>query len=260
VTLSAAAMIALLALGVVTACGVFLWGLSLALRNSAIVDVAWGPFFFLVAAVERALGHGAGLRGTLVLVLLGCWAARLSIHLIARGGFAHEDRRYAAMRARFGQRWWIVSLPVVFLLQPALAWFVGAPVQAALLRPQTPLGWSDGLGTAVVVVGLSFEAAADAQLSRFRSRAGSGVLDTGLWRYSRHPNYFGDFLVWWGFGLFGFAAGVPWTLAGPLVMSFLLLRVSGVTLLEQTIVDRRPEYAAYQRRTNAFFPGPPRGR
>lgn len=103
------------------------------------------------------------------------------------------------------------------------------------------------------------EATADIQLARFRSsgRRG-GVLDSGLWRYSRHPNYFGDFLTWWGFGALGVAAGSPWTLAGPVLMTLLLLRVSGVTLLEETIGARRPEYADYQRRTNAFFPGPPK--
>jgi steroid 5-alpha reductase family enzyme len=248
----------LVPLCVALAFGVLLWGVSLALRNSSIVDVAWGPLFFLVASVEWAAGHGGGARRPLVFALLGIWATRLALHLTARGGFAHEDRRYAAMRARFGRRWWIASLPIVFLLQPILAWFVGAPVQAVMLREQSPLGWLDGLGTALVVVGTYLEASADAQLERFRAGGGKGVLDTGLWRYSRHPNYFGDFLVWWGFGAFGVAAGAPLTLAGPLFMSYLLLRVSGVSLLERTMVDRRPEYAMYQRRTNAFFPGRPR--
>ena len=247
-----------LALGVALACGVVLWLVSLALRNSSIVDVAWGPLFVVVAAVEWAAADDGGGRRLLVLALLGAWAARLALHLIARGGLAHEDRRYAAMRARAGLRWWITSLPFVFLLQPVLAWFVGAPVQAVMLRAQTPLGWLDAAGAAIVVLGVGVEATADAQLAGFRRRGGEGVLDTGLWRYSRHPNYFGDFLVWWGLGAFGVAAGAPWTVAGPLVMSFLLLRVSGVTLLEQTIVDRRPAYAAYKRRTNAFFPGRPR--
>jgi len=250
--------IAFIALGVAVACGALLWIVSLALRNSSIVDVEWGPFFFVVAAVEWGATRSAGARGLLVLALVGLWAARLAIHLVARGGFAHEDRRYAAMRERGGRRWWIISLPLVFLLQPALAWMIGAPVQAVMLRAQSPLGWLDALATVIVIVGVCLEASADAQLATFRARGGKGVLDTGLWRYSRHPNYFGDFLVWWGLGLFGVAVGAPWTLAGPVVMSYLLMRVSGVTLLEQTIVDRRPEYAAYQRRTNAFFPGRPR--
>lgn len=244
------------ALGAAVAIGIALWLVSLAIRNSSIVDIAWGPLFLLIGVVARGAADGA--RGQLVLVLLGVWALRLALHLLWRNGVRHEDRRYVTLRERFGARYWLVSLPLVFLLQPTLAWIVALPVQAAVLRPGPPLGWLDGVATLLVVAGTIVESTADLQLARFRARGSAGVLDNGLWRYSRHPNYFGDFVVWWGFGAFGAAAGAPWALVGPLVMSYLLLRVSGVTLLEKTIGSRRPDYEAYRRRTNAFFPGPPR--
>lgn len=249
----------LLALAVVLSLGALLWMGSLAIENSSIIDLAWGPLFFAIAAVEHSARRGDPGRCTLVLLLVGAWACRLALHLFVRNGFKHEDRRYAAMRARHGKRWAMVSLSVVFLLQPVLAWVVSLPVQAVMLRPGTPpVGWVDGLAALLVVVGTVVETTADVQLARFRSSGDSGVLDAGLWRYSRHPNYFGDFIVWWGFGAFGVAAGSPWTIVGPLLMSYLLLRVSGVTLLEKTIVSRRPDYATYQQRTNAFFPGRPK--
>ena len=246
--------VSLTALGVALACGLGLWLASLALRNSSIVDIAWGPLFFVIGVA--APGAADSPRRVLVLVLLGVWALRLALHLLVRNGLRHEDRRYAAMRERHGARWALVSLPFVFLLQPVLAWIVALPIQAVMLRAGPPSGWLDGVAALLVVAGTLIESAADLQLARFRARGGVGVLDTGLWRYTRHPNYFGDFLVWWGFGAFGVAAGAAETLVGPLVMSYLLLRVSGVTLLEKTIGNRRPDYAAYQRRTNAFFPGP----
>jgi steroid 5-alpha reductase family enzyme len=153
-----------------------------------------------------------------------------------------------------------VSLFTVFLLQAALVVVVSLPLQAgAALGARAPLGLLDAAGAALFAAGLAFEAIADAQLARFLARPGSAgrVMDEGLWRWSRHPNYFGDFLVWWGLGLVGAAAGAPWALVGPAVMSLLLLRVSGVTLLEKTIGARRPGYAEYAARTSAFFPWPP---
>jgi steroid 5-alpha reductase family enzyme len=152
-------------------------------------------------------------------------------------------------------------LPLVFLLQPLLAWVVAAPVIAVMLHAGPPsLGLLDLVATLVCAMGLGIETVADAQLSAFRRdpRHRDQVLDSGLFRYSRHPNYFGEFVVWWGFGLFGLGAGSIFSLVGPALMTLLLLRVSGVTLLESTIATRRPGYARYQATTNAFFPGPPR--
>jgi steroid 5-alpha reductase family enzyme len=147
----------------------------------------------------------------------------------------------------------------VFGLQALLAWLIAAPLAAAL-RGDQPVGAVDVIGFALALFGLAFEAIADAQLARFKADAGSTgrVLDRGLWRYTRHPNYFGEFCVWWGLYLVAVGAGGAWTIFSPLLMTLLLLRVSGVALLEKDIVERRPAYRDYVARTNAFFPGPPR--
>jgi steroid 5-alpha reductase family enzyme len=170
-----------------------------------------------------------------------------------------EDARYRQMREYFGPRFWLLSLPVVFWLQAVLTIVVSLPLVGGQFSSRS-FWWLDGAGALVWLVGLLFESIGDWQLSRFKANpANRGkVLDQGLWRYTRHPNYFGDFLVWWGLFLVAAAGGAWWTVVGPLVMSWLLIRVSGVTLLEKTITSRRPGYAEYQRRTSAFFPLPPR--
>jgi steroid 5-alpha reductase family enzyme len=163
------------------------------------------------------------------------------------------------MRRAWGERFWWVSYATVFLLQGALMWIVSLPAQHALASTQ-PLGALDVLGVGVFAVGLGFESIGDAQLARWKADpANAGrVMDRGLWRYTRHPNYFGDFLVWWGVWLVAAAApGGLWTAVGPAIMSLLLMRVSGVPLLERSLARRRPGYEAYRRRTSAFFPWPP---
>jgi steroid 5-alpha reductase family enzyme len=251
--------VTLAAAGVTAAAMLLLWVLSLRLRDVSIVDVYWGPAFAVVAWTSLAVA-GPSPRGLLLAALATAWGARLGFHLGRRRRGHGEDRRYAAMRAAHGDRFARVSLFTVFLLQAALVVVVSLPLQAgAALGARAPLGLLDAAGVALFAAGLAFEAIADAQLARFLARPGSAgrVMDEGLWRWSRHPNYFGDFLVWWGLGLVGAAAGAPWALAGPAVMSLLLLRVSGVTLLEKTIGARRPGYAEYAARTSAFFPWPP---
>jgi steroid 5-alpha reductase family enzyme len=234
-----------------------LWAVSLRLRDVSIVDVFWGPGFAAVAWTAVAVA-GPSPRGLLAAALATLWGLRLGVHLGLRKRGHGEDRRYAAMRAARGPRFARESLATVFLLQAALMWVISLPLQAA--GSGAPLGPLDAAGALVALAGVAVEAVADAQLARFLARPGSRgrVLQEGLWRWSRHPNYFGDFVVWWGLGLLGLAAGAPWSLVGPAVMSLLLLRVSGVTLLERTIGDRRPGYAAYAARTSAFFPWPPR--
>ncbi len=239
---------------------VALWAWSVRLRDVSIVDVFWGPGFALVAWTAVAVA-GPSPRGLLAAALVSGWGLRLGVHLGLRRRGHGEDRRYAAMRAAAGPRFAARSLFTVFLLQAALLWIVSLPLQASAARGPPALGLLDVAGALLVLAGIALEAAADAQLARFLSRPENrgGVLDTGLWRWSRHPNYFGDFVVWWGLGLLGLAAGAPWSVAGPALMTVLLLRVSGVTLLERTIGERRPGYAAYAARTSAFFPRPPRG-
>lgn len=236
------------------------WALSLRLRDASIADVFWGGGFALVGILSLLVA-GPSPRGLLAAALVVIWGLRLTVHLGRRWRGKGEDRRYRAMREAWGDRFPVVSLFTVFLLQGALLWMVSTPVQAsAALGAARPLGWLDALGVALWAAGLGLEAAADAQLSRFLARPESArqVMQEGLWRYSRHPNYFGDALLWWGVGLVGIAAGAAWALAGPALMTLLLLRVSGVTLLEKDIGRRRPGYAEYTARTSAFFPWPPR--
>jgi steroid 5-alpha reductase family enzyme len=241
---------------------VLVWLVSLPIRNASIVDIFWGLGFVMVGWEGFAFGHGPFARRVLVVALTSLWGLRLAGYLSLRNLGHGEDRRYVAMRQKVGPSFPIVSLGMVFGLQGALMWTVSLPIQVAA-SASTPLslGWLDGAGAAMTLVGIAFEATADAQLARFKRRRGSAdaVLDTGLWRYTRHPNYFGDFLVWWGLFLVALQCpGGALTVVSPIVMSVLLMRVSGVTLLESTIVHRRPAYADYVRRTSAFFPRRPR--
>jgi steroid 5-alpha reductase family enzyme len=236
------------------------WLLSLRLRDASIADVFWGPGFALVAILSASISAPSP-RGFLLATMASLWGLRLALHIGARWRKkAEEDRRYQAMRATWGDRFPLVSLFTVFLLQGALLWWVSLPLQAgAALGASRPLGVQDAAGVLLFAVGLGFEAVGDAQLARFlRDPSSRGrVMETGLWRYTRHPNYFGDALLWWGIGLVGAATGAWWCLAGPALMTFLLVRVSGVSLLEKDIAGRRPDYVAYVRRTSAFLPRPP---
>jgi steroid 5-alpha reductase family enzyme len=253
-------MISLAALGVVVGLWCLVWLVSVAVRDASIADLMWGVGFVVVAGVALAAGSAHGPRRLLVAALTTLWALRLTAYLAWRNLGHGEDYRYRAMRRRFGARFPLVSLVSVFLLQAALVWIVSLPVQAAILAPDRPLTRLDALGAALWLFGLLFEAVGDAQLARFkRDPAARGrVMDRGLWRYTRHPNYFGESMVWWGLSLFALGAGAWWALIGPAVMTFLLLRVSGVAMLEKTIVKRRPDYADYIARTSPFVPWPPR--
>ena len=259
--MSPAAQLMLTSLSIVIVLMVLLWAISVVRRDVSIVDPFWGAGFVVIAWVGLLWSWPTSLRVLILTVLTSIWGLRLSLFLLRRNWGHAEDHRYAAMRAHHGSRFWWMSLFTVFLLQGAILWFVSLPIQAAAVNNlASPLGWLDGLGIGVWMVGLFFEAVGDAQLTRFKadpSNAGR-VMDRGLWRYTRHPNYFGDFCVWWGLYLIAAAGGATWTAASPLLMSFLLLKVSGVSLLERTITGRRPEYAVYRARTNAFFPGPRR--
>ena len=241
----------------VVACMALLWLVSLRRRDASIVDPFWGTGFALVAWLGWASSDGAGPRRALALALVTVWGLRLSLHLLRRNAGKGEDPRYRAMRVARGERFWLVSLFTVFLLQGALMWVISLPLQVAVAADEPArLGFLDGLGAALWATGFLFEAVGDWQLARFRRDPASRgrVLDTGLWRYTRHPNYFGDALLWWGLGCLGLAAGAAWTLVSPILMTVLLLEVSGVSLLEKDIAQRRPAYRDYARRTSAFFP------
>ena len=238
-----------------------LWGLATLRRDVSVIDIYWGLGFVVIAWYARSVNDPSTPRVGTVAALTTIWGVRLALHLVWRKRGEGEDRRYAAMREQHGDRFWWVSLFTVFWLQALILWFVTLPLQvAAVARDTTPLGWLDGVGFVLWLMGFVFEAAGDWQLARFKADPlnHGRVMDRGLWRYTRHPNYFGDTCVWWGLYLIAAAGGAVWTIASPLVMTFLLMKVSGVTLLEATITERRPAYAAYIRRTNAFFPGKPR--
>ena len=248
------------ALLVILAAAVAGWYWSYRQHNVNIVDSLW-PLLFLLAGVVYALAVEApGPRTGLLLALLAVWSLRLCVYLSWRNWGETEDKRYAEMREHHGERFPMVSLYKVFLLQGVIAWIVSLPLLAAIAG-RGAMGFLDFLGVVLWLMGMVFEAGGDWQLARFKADPDNKgkVLNRGLWRYTRHPNYFGDFCVWWGFFLLALAAGGWWSFIGPLIMSVLLMRVSGVTLTEKTIEERRPAYREYQQNTNAFFPGAPRG-
>jgi steroid 5-alpha reductase family enzyme len=254
--------VAFAGLGVVLAAATLVWLLSLRLRDASIADVAWGPGFVLLAATWALLSDGYGPRRLLVLALVSVWGLRLALHIAARNRGKGEDPRYRRFRERAGPTFPFRSLITVFWLQALLLWIAGAPLLPALASDLparfTPF---DALGLLLWSTGFLFETIGDAQLRRFKADPANRVrvLRSGLWRYTRHPNYFGDATLWWGFWCF--AASVPCgavTAFGPALMTFLLVRVSGVRMLEEDLLERKPEYRDYVRSTNAFVPGPPR--
>jgi steroid 5-alpha reductase family enzyme len=234
-----------------------LWGVSVLLDNVAIIDIFWGPGFAIIAWLSFAAGSSKNL---LVPLLASVWGVRLGVYLWWRNRGKGEDRRYQAMRSRVGDDFWYTSLVYVFGFQACAMLLVSAPVQSVQLgeSANAPLVLMAGL--VFFGIGLFFESVGDAQLARFKATSSPGeVMDKGLWRYTRHPNYFGDFLVWWGIYFVAVAEGAHWwTVFGPGFMSFFLLRVTGVTVLERDQVARRPAYADYIRRTSTFVPWPPR--
>jgi len=245
-----AGLIDILALAVAT------WLLSLVKRDVSIVDSLWSLLFLAAAATYIYMSMGSSPRDTMLLVLTAAWALRLTIYLTARNWGQPEDYRYQRIRARNQPYFGLKSLYIVFLLQGVLAWIVSLPLLAAATGT-APIGALDYLGAAIVLFGACFETIADWQLSRFKANPANKtrVLDTGLWQYSRHPNYFGECCVWWGLYLIACSAGGAWSFPGPLLMTILLLKVSGVSLLEKDIGARRPGYGDYILSTNAFIPG-----
>ncbi len=242
------------------------WLVSLPLRNVAVVDVAWGFGFVLIAVATFVTscpqGETVPFVAKFLTALVAVWGMRLALYLARRLIGEPEDRRYRAMRESW-PLFPLTSLGVVFLLQAVVMLVVALPVMTGVragVENAPTFGVLHGLGALVWAVGFYFEAVGDWQLMEFKSRPENEgrVLDKGLWRYTRHPNYFGDFLVWWGLYLVALGNGAPWwTVVGPAVMSVFLMKVSGVTLLEKSMADRKPEYREYVRRTSTFFPWPP---
>lgn len=232
------------------------WLVSVLIKDASIVDIGWGLGFVLIAWVSF-LASDKTPRCWLIVLLTTIWGTRLSAYLARRNIGKGEDYRYVAMREKHGGRFPIVSLFTVFGLQGLIMLIVSLPLQAGMtVEASTALGVTAWIGCAVWLVGFAFEAGGDWQLACFKANESNRgkVLDSGFWRYTRHPNYFGDFMIWWGVFLVSCGTGAAWWSAiGPAVMSFFLIKVSGVAMLEKTL-KKKPGYAEYIAKTNAFFP------
>jgi len=250
-------------LGFVVVFGIMLilWLVSLPIKNSSIVDIFWGAGFVVAAWVYFSLTPDGFLPRKLLLASLATiWGLRLTIHILTRNWGKPEDFRYQKWRGENGSSWWWKSFFKVFLLQGVLLWIISAPLLAAQFFGKVDrLTFLDFAGAAIWCIGFFFEAVGDYQLTRFLAQPNNRgkVLKTGVWRLTRHPNYFGDATQWWGFFLLAAAAGGWWTIISPIIMTTLLLRVSGVALLEKTL-ETRPGYKEYIESTSPFIPWPPR--
>jgi len=254
----------LIALAAIVALFTVLWLVSLVLKNASIVDIWWGLGFVLMTGIYWMTTVGYAPRRGLVAAFVVLWGARLAWHIGSRNIGHGEDFRYAAWRRQYGPIWWWRSYLQVFLLQAVIGWIVALPVAFAM-RAATPAALTavDWAGIVLFTIGFLFEAIGDWQMRAFKAdSANKGrLMDRGLWRYTRHPNYFGESVLWWGLGLMGAATpGGVAGLIGPALITFLLLRVSGVTMLEATLRSTKPGYADYVARTSAFVPWRPRVR
>jgi len=244
----------LLILGLMTA----LWIVSLVLKNSSIVDIFWGTGFVITTwAAFLLTPEGYLPRKLLLSILVTVWGLRLSIHILTRNWGKPEDFRYQVWRKEAGAAWWWRSYFKVFLLQGILLWIISTPLLAAQISSQPDrLTWVDYAAIPVWLIGFFFEAVGDLQLARFKANSANKgkVLQSSVWRYTRHPNYFGDAAQWWAYYLIALAAGGWWTIFSPVIMTTLLMRVSGVTLLEKTLKEEKPGYREYVETTSEFIP------
>ncbi|MDO8896706.1 MAG: DUF1295 domain-containing protein [Bacteroidales bacterium] len=235
-----------------------LWLWSVIIKNVSIVDIFWGFGFVVVNAFYVYSSGEMNYRKLLMLALVTIWGLRLTAYLAYRNIGKGEDFRYQEFRRNYGaERYWWFSYFQVFLLQGALIMIVSLPLLGVIAgNPSNELHLLDYLGIVVWLVGFSFEAGGDFQLARFKKdpKNKGKVLDTGFWKYTRHPNYFGDSAVWWAFALFSISAGSYWQIIGSVIMTFLILKVSGVSLLEKTLNNTKSQYQEYIRKTNSFFP------
>jgi len=233
--------------------------IGLSTGKFSVIDAVWGPGFAAVALAAFLVsgGHGDALVRWLLLATVMVWGLRLGGYILLRNHGLPEDARYVDMLDGGGPS---VVLRKVQLPQGLTMWFVSLPVQVGMLLP-SPAGWVVWVGLAVWLVGLTFEALGDAQLARFKADpANKGtVMDRGLWRYTRHPNYFGDATMWWGIFLMVSWSWIGWlTVLSPILMTYLITAKTGKALTEKRMSESKPGYAEYVRRTSGFFPLPPR--
>lgn len=234
-----------------------LWVVSVFLKNVSVVDMFWGLGFVLVNTFYF-LKTDATSEKIILFFLVTIWGLRLSVYLAWRNIGKPEDFRYQEFRKKYGEKnyWWI-SFFQTFLLQGVLMFIISLPLLGINLNSNTDnLNFIDYLGVLVWTIGFVFEAGGDMQLSRFKANKGNKgkVLNTGLWRYTRHPNYFGDSAVWWGYGLICLSTGSYWYISGSIIMTLLIIEVSGVALLEKSLKDQKPQYKEYIEKTSSFIP------
>jgi len=241
-----------------------LWIFSVFSKNASIVDPFWGLGFIMLAYYYFFQSQGWITRKILLLAMVTLWGIRLSIYLAWRNWGKGEDFRYKQFRRKYGSyRYWWVSFFQVFLLQGILMWLISAPILGAqYYNTHESIGFMDIMGMIIWLIGICFEVGGDWQLARFKTNPlnKGKVLRSGFWKYTRHPNYFGDACVWWGFGLLSIAGGSYIPIYGSILMTLLIIRVSGVFLLEKSLNKSKPEYREYIKSTSAFFPWFPKNR
>lgn len=248
-------------LGAVAGMMLLLWLISIPLGDVSFIDSFWAFGFVLIGCVTTRLFPFGGIHQHLLTVLVVVWGLRLGFYLLWRWRREGADGRYLALTKKARGNVHLYTLKTVFALQGALMWLVSLPLQLGPYGAMGDLGALAMFGTVLAVVGILFESVGDWQLARFKgNEANKGkVLDSGLWRYTRHPNYFGDLCFWWGCYLIACEAPYGWmSLPGPLMMTFLLVKWSGAALLERRVQRSRSGYADYIRRTSAFIPWPPK--
>jgi len=235
-----------------------LWIVSILITNVSIVDLFWGTGFIILNGWYFLASQVSTSRQIILLVMVTIWGLRLSLYLAVRNIGKGEDFRYREFRKKYGEKnyWWI-SFFQTFLLQGVLMWLISSTLWGANQNlNKNGLNIIDYLALLVWIIGFAFETGGDYQLAKFKSNiANKGkILSSGFWRYTRHPNYFGDAAVWWGYGLLCIAAGQYWYLWGSILMTLLIIKVSGVALLEKTLKVQKPQYMDYIQKTNAFIP------
>jgi len=235
-----------------------LWGWSVIIKNASIVDLFWGFSYVIVNAFYVFMAGELNPRKIIVLVLVSIWGLRLAIYLSIRNIGKGEDFRYQEFRRTYGpERFWWFSYFQTFLLQGVLIMIVSLPLLGISESKQSGnLNLLDYLGFLVWMIGFAFEAGGDFQMAHFKKNPNNKgkLLNTGFWKYTRHPNYFGDSVVWWAYALFSMAAGSYWQIIGSVVMTFLLIKVSGIAMLEKTLRSTKPQYQEYIQKTSSFFP------
>ena len=234
-----------------------LWGVSIIVKNVSIVDLFWGLGFVLTGGFYFLKTDGLEIRKIILLILVAIWGLRLSFYLAWRNIGEGEDFRYKQFREKYGKKFWWLSFFQIFLFQGVLMWIISAPLLGAQYYGRNnAFSVIDIIGIFFWLIGFFFESTGDFQLARFKAEPSNKnkVLDKGLWSYTRHPNYFGDSSVWWGFGIICLAAGSYIPVLGSVLMTFIIIKISGIGLLEKSLKNKKPGYREYVEKTSAFLP------